>query len=70
MKMTNMKWVLVGVPIALVALGTAGVSLASALPLLFVVACPLMMMGMHGGHGSNGKAQEPPKKSSSNLYDH
>jgi hypothetical protein len=70
MKMTNKKWALVGVPIVLVAFGTGGVSLASVLPLAFLVACPLMMMGMHGGHGSHGKTQEAPDKSSSNLHNH
>jgi hypothetical protein len=68
--MTNRKWALVGVPIVLVALGIGGVSLASVLPLAFLVACPLMMMGMHGGHGSHGSAQETPDKTSSNLHDH
>jgi hypothetical protein len=73
MKMTNMKWVLVGGPIALVVLGTAGVPIATLLPLAFILACPLMMMGMHGGHGGHGghgTAQEAPDKSSSNLHDH
>ena len=46
--MTNRKWAIVGVPIVLVALGTAGVSVGSILPLAFLVICPLMMMGMHG----------------------
>ena len=48
MKMTNRKWALVGIPIVLVALGTGGVSIASVLPLAFLVLCPLMMLGMHG----------------------
>jgi hypothetical protein len=75
MKMTNMKWALVGIPIALVLFGTAGIPIATLFPLAFLIACPLMMMGMHGGHGSHGKSQdgksqEAPDKSSSNLHDH
>ena len=46
--MTNRKWALVGIPIVLVALVTGGVSIASVLPLAFLVLCPLMMLGMHG----------------------
>jgi len=68
MKMTNRKWAFVGVPIVLVALGTAGVSVASILPLLFLVACPLMMMGMHGGHGKKDEHAEP-EKTLPNLHD-
>jgi Na+/glutamate symporter len=67
MKMTNMKWALVGIPIALVLFGTVGVSLSSVLPLAFLIACPLMMMGMHGGHGKGHTAQD---KTPSNLHDH
>lgn len=72
MKMTNLKWVLVGIPVALVVLGTAGVSIASILPLAFLVACPLMMLGMHGGHGGHGghgNGHSAPDKTSSNLHD-
>jgi hypothetical protein len=70
MKMTNMKWALVGIPVALLVLGTAGIPIATLFPLAFLIACPLMMMGMHGGHGSHGKTQEAPDKSSSNLHNH
>ena len=55
MKMTNMKWALIGIPVALLVLGTAGIPMATLLPFAFVVACPLMMMGMHGSHGSHGQ---------------
>jgi hypothetical protein len=67
--MTHMKWLLVGVPIALVVLGAAGIPIVSLLPFAFVLACPLMMMGMHSGHGSHGKTDAAPDKSSSNLRD-
>ncbi len=68
MKMTKTKWALVGIPIVLVVLGTAGVSIASVLPLAFLVACPLMMMGMHGGHGAHGKGQASPEKTTSEVH--
>jgi hypothetical protein len=69
MKMTNMKWLVVGAPIALVALVSAGIPLASLLPFAIVLACPLMMMGMHGGHGNHGMKNEVPNKSSLNNLD-
>lgn len=46
--MTNLKWALVGIPIALLVLGTAGISVTRVLPFAFLVLCPLIMMGMHG----------------------
>ncbi len=62
--MTNLKWALVGIPIALVVLGAAGVSVTSVLPLAFLVVGPMMMMGMHGGHGKGSDhsqhEQSPP----------
>ncbi len=67
MKMTNKKWALIGIPVVLVALGTAGVSIASVLPLALLLACPLMMLGMHGGHGSHGKGHGAPEQTSSEL---
>ncbi len=45
---------LVGIPIALVVLGSAGIPIASLLPLVLVLACMSMMMGMHGGHRGCG----------------
>jgi|GEM_PF-2713667 len=57
MKMTNIKWMLVGTPIALVVLGTAGIPIATLLPLVLVLACMSMMMGMHRGHGAHEKTE-------------
>ncbi len=67
MKMTNKKWALIGIPVVLLALGTAGVSIASVLPLALLLACPLMMLGMHGGHGSHGNGHGTPEKTSPQL---
>ena len=68
--MTNTKWMLIGIPVALLVVGTAGIPIARLFPLAFLIACPIMMMGMHGSHGSHGKSQDAPDNSSSNLYDH
>jgi hypothetical protein len=54
MKMTNMQWMMIGIPVALLGLGAAGIPIARLFPLAFLIACPLMMMGMHGGRASHG----------------
>lgn len=69
MKMTKLRWVLVGALIALVSLGSAGHSVVSILPYAFLIACPLMMLGMHGGHRGHGAGRTAPDKTSSNLHD-
>jgi len=35
-----------------------GAHLLAAWPLLFLLACPLMHIFMHGGHGAHGQAQQ------------
>lgn len=67
MKMTNKKWALIGIPVMLVALGTSGASIASVLPLALLLACPLMMLGMRGGHGSHGKGHGAPEETSPQI---
>lgn len=74
----NMKSVLlIGAGVLAVLLAT-GVSIVSILPLVFLIACPVMMMFMHGGHGAahgNGHSNEHGNghgssgQSSSNLPD-
>jgi hypothetical protein len=65
MKMTNMKWLIVGAPIALVVLLAGGVRLTSLLPFAFVLVCPIMMMFMMKGmHGEHGGTNDAPSKNS------
>jgi hypothetical protein len=39
-------------------------------PFLIILLCPLMMMGMHGGHGDSHSHSEKKSKSSDNDSSH
>ena len=55
-------WI-VGGALLLVALEVVGVPVERALPFLLVLACPLLMLGMHGSHGGHdeGTGQHQPQ---------
>lgn len=69
----NMKSALLVGAGVLIVLLAAGVSIVRILPLVFLIACPVMMIFMHGGHrghgGAHGSEHGSPGKSSSNLLD-
>jgi len=62
----NMKSALLVGAIVLIVLAATGVSIASVFPIVFLIACPLMMLFMHGGHGKGHGSHD---QSSSNLQD-
>ena len=54
---THMRYLLVAAGALVVGLLAAGTSVQSLLPFLLLLACPLMMVFMMGGHGGHGGAQ-------------
>jgi hypothetical protein len=48
-------WLAAAVAAAVLAVGLFGVPLGSVLFVGLLLVCPLMMMGMHGGHGPPGR---------------
>lgn len=59
---TYMRYLVVGAVALAVGMFAAGTSLQSLLPILLVLACPLMMIAMMvgmRGHGSNGGTSGP-----------
>lgn len=54
MRRQHLGWYAIALAIVIVGLGFAGVPLTTTLLGLLVLACPLMMMFMMGGHGGHG----------------
>lgn len=71
---TMMKYLLVAGASVVVGLLIAGTPIRSALPLVFVLACPLMMMfmmrGMHGGGTQHQHSTRQPEDDRASRGEH
>ena len=59
-----LRWLMIaafGAALAYLFFGEHRVHLLGYLPFIFLLACPLLHMTMHGGHGRHGDGVPPPQ---------